>query len=268
MLRVVRSGVRAIFRWLRCHLISVTVVAFAAAGYLLRDDLSQALSPIDVQVTYGLDGERGPIPVPAGSPRQPPLPTHGPSTAAAVPARVSGPAATPAPFASPAERENRTQFAAEPSGDERATELSRSLVPAVYQQASYSAEGFHFRPLDDASVAPGEMAVGGRQGDLLNQARRAYWNDEPDSAVSLYETLIQEFPHNPDYLGELGNVYFQQGNKALAAQAYFEAAVRLENQGERSRAERLQELLQKIDPAYATALDEHLDGSRGSSEKQ
>ena len=40
----------------------MTFVGFAGTGYLLRYDLLRVLQPIDVHVTYGLEGERGPVP--------------------------------------------------------------------------------------------------------------------------------------------------------------------------------------------------------------
>ena len=241
----------------------MTFVGFAGTGYLLRNDLLRALQPIDVHVTYGLEGERGPVPSLVLSPRQAEAESPGPTSPKSAPSFVPGqpPAATA--FERPIDHRDWTE---EPV-DARATGVfgpgqSKSVRPAVFQSATFSSEDFRFRPLEDAPASSYEGVVGNnREDDLLNRARRAFWNDDLPAAVGHYQALIKAFPNNPDYLGELGNVYFEQRERELAAQAYFESAVRLENQGERHRAVKLAELLQKIDPTYAKALEEYLDSS-------
>ena len=135
------------------------------------------------------------------------------------------------------------------------------MRPAVFQSATFAPEDFRFRPLEDRPAPDREVTGNDQEDDLLNRARRAFWNDDLPAAVNHYVKLIKMFPQDPDYLGELGNVYFEQGEKELAAQAYFESALRLENQGDRHRAVGLAELLRKIDPTYAKALEQHLDPS-------
>jgi TolA-binding protein len=254
---VIGSGVGLIFGWLRCHVVLVVVAVFAAVGYLLRDELVAALSPIDVQVTYGLEGERGPIQDLAGQAQ----PTQAETPFGTASDDVAEPAAQPPAL----EPQEQPAFVGGASEAEDVSEEPSPTKPVGYQQPIDFIKSFHFRPLDDSPVALWEGVAGGRQGELLNKARRAYWNDDLGSAASYYETLVKEFPHNPDYLGELGNVYFQQGDKQRAAKAYFNAAVRLENQGEQDRATKLGELLHKIDPGYAKALDKHFEESRKPS---
>jgi tetratricopeptide (TPR) repeat protein len=61
-------------------------------------------------------------------------------------------------------------------------------------------------------------------GDLV-RARKAYWANDYARAIDEYQRLIKRHPQNPDYLGELGNIYYTLNNDQRAAELYFEAAM-------------------------------------------
>ena len=61
-------------------------------------------------------------------------------------------------------------------------------------------------------------------GDLI-RARKAYWANDYARAIDEYQRLIQQHPQNPDYPGELGNIYYTLNNDQRAAELYFQAAM-------------------------------------------
>jgi len=251
-----RSAFKAIFVWVRCHLILVTATAFVVVGYILRDELYNATAPVEPTVSYGLEGERGTLPVSSSLPQ----------TLAQTPDRTVD---STEPFENrvlqpeepPREASASAETAPEPLHTGHQGGSIDSVVPQDYRQPPLSWEGsYHFRPLSAASDSGAASAFRDRQQELLNGARRAFWNDDLDTSLELYRALVKEFPEQPDYLEELGNVHFKKGNKDLAAEAYFEAGVRFGKQGERGRAEKLRELLKDFDPGHAKALEDQLEG--------
>jgi tetratricopeptide (TPR) repeat protein len=100
-----------------------------------------------------------------------------------------------------------------------------------------------------------------RKQEMLAAARRAYWSKDIPLAIRRYQALIQGYPNEPDYYGELGNIYFKEGEHERAGEAYYEAALLLLDRGERDRAKDLLDLLEKTAPAYAEELARRLAGT-------
>ena len=72
--------------------------------------------------------------------------------------------------------------------------------------------------------------------DRLYLARQAYWDKNYADAIYLYRQLIQENSNNPDYLGELGNIYYSLNDDRNASHLYFQAAMVFINQNQPDRA--------------------------------
>jgi tetratricopeptide (TPR) repeat protein len=70
----------------------------------------------------------------------------------------------------------------------------------------------------------------------LQAARQAYWQGRLDDAVQIYQTLVKQAPGDPNALGELGNVYWQQGKQDAAFEVYFAAAHQLYLQKKQQQA--------------------------------
>ena len=104
-------------------------------------------------------------------------------------------------------------------------------------------ENYQFRP---EQVQPVEDSAGLQQ-DLLQQARRAYWNDDLYKARTLYQAFINLNPENPDGYGELGNLLSTQGNLKSASYMYQKASELLLKQGRTEEAEKLKEVLSSIE---------------------
>jgi tetratricopeptide (TPR) repeat protein len=75
--------------------------------------------------------------------------------------------------------------------------------------------------------------------DLLFDARQAYWERDYKGAIGRYQQLINRDPQNPDYSGELGNVYYAMNDHKMASELYFRTAQLLLHQGQRDAAAQL-----------------------------
>lgn len=91
---------------------------------------------------------------------------------------------------------------------------------------------------------------------LLIQARDAYWVGDYERAETLYEQALDIGENDPAPYGELGNVYFAQGDWDAAADAYLMAAQRLLAQGRVDEAKHLVLVLQGLNSNHAERLIE------------
>ncbi len=79
------------------------------------------------------------------------------------------------------------------------------------------------------------------QGEInqLYLARQAYWDKNYADAIYFYRQLIQQNRNNPDYLGELGNIYYSLNDNQNASKLYYQAAILFLNHNQRDRAQLL-----------------------------
>ena len=80
--------------------------------------------------------------------------------------------------------------------------------------------------------------------ELVQQARRVFWNGEFEAAEKVYMDVLARFPGDPDLFGELGNLYRAMGRPEQARDAYYAAAVRLKAAGEREKLTVIRDLLE------------------------
>ncbi len=88
----------------------------------------------------------------------------------------------------------------------------------------------------EKKVDPAEIS---KTDNRLFQARQAYWDKNYADAIYLYRQLIQENGFNPDYLGELGNIYYSLNDTQNASQLYYQAALQFIELKETDRARSL-----------------------------
>ncbi len=104
------------------------------------------------------------------------------------------------------------------------------------------------------------------QGNVIREtwitARKSFYQRNYELSEQSYKAVIASTTDNFDAFGELGNVYFNQGKKALAAQAYFEAASILVNKGEIQRAKSLVGLLRSLDRSKANELQQLIESAK------
>ncbi len=89
----------------------------------------------------------------------------------------------------------------------------------------------------------------------LQEARDAFWRRDFAAAEEHYQQVIAADDANADAYGELGNLYFQQGEWERAASAYFEAAQRLVASGQAQRAQAILPVLRGLDAERANELE-------------
>jgi tetratricopeptide (TPR) repeat protein len=96
----------------------------------------------------------------------------------------------------------------------------------------------------------------------LAAARNAWHQGNRDKAIGMYHALMQEFRNHPDFAGELGNIYFAQGQTEMAVKAYSEAYIRLLKNRDLERAEQLLGIIYHLDQEQAVFLNEYFNRSR------
>ena len=123
------------------------------------------------------------------------------------------------------------------SGNEMSEVVDQESLEAQRLQ-----ENYQFRPEDELPVEEADI-----QQDLLQQARKAYWNDDLEKARTLYQAYINLHPEDPDGYGELGNLLSTEGNLQSASYMYRKAADLLTRQGRTEEAQQLKEVLSSIE---------------------
>jgi tetratricopeptide (TPR) repeat protein len=100
---------------------------------------------------------------------------------------------------------------------------------------------------------------------VLASAREAYWLRDFPTAEQQYKKLIQLEPDNPDGYGELGNMYFSRGMWDEAADAYYEAGVRLLDEGLVVQARQMVDVIRGLNGSQADKLDAQINTATSSS---
>ncbi|UOG93140.1 MAG: hypothetical protein L3K52_05260 [Candidatus Thiothrix sulfatifontis] len=106
------------------------------------------------------------------------------------------------------------------------------------------------KPVQAAAPAPVANPA-----DLLRAAREAYWANELDKAVGLYNDLLKQAPDSLEYQGELANVYWKQGNAQQAATLFAEVAPKLAAQGRVTEALNMKLYVDMVNPELAKQID-------------
>ncbi len=115
-------------------------------------------------------------------------------------------------------------------------------APVEDSKSSVQQSSSPLKPLPTVSTVPTEkikpdnLSTGRKQ---LFMARQAYWDKNYADSIYLYRQLIQQNSENPDYLGELGNVYYSLNDTENASKLYYQSAIILMNQNQPERAELL-----------------------------
>jgi len=107
----------------------------------------------------------------------------------------------------------------------------------------------------DAAIASSGMVARVNPYQLLASAREAYWLHDYEQAETIYRELTALEPDNPDWYGELGNMYFSQGKWDESASAYYEAGTRLVKAGRLARARDLVKVIRGLNGSQAQELE-------------
>jgi len=278
---------RSLFRWASRMLLLIVLIAAVAIGFLLPDEMID-----EWRTRLGFDSASdGPTPADDVAPPPQEIAQQPAPSPAATPAAATSEPATPVPPywargdapepRSPDELSyDESRFRPATIGEPEAADRGPSAPDRAGREvedwtspgAAAAPEKYSFRPLDGSAPlasSQGPSASGtGPQNDrdkLLSAARRAYWKGELDRSIGYYRQLTQDYPEEPDFFGELGNVFREQGEMELAAKAYYDAAVLLVNRGDRERAGSLAEAISRLSDEYAESLQQLLQDQQSLS---
>lgn len=217
------SLVSSLIGWAASHLVSLTLLGFLLVGLALL----------------------GVVPVPrdwVAPPATQVKSSAPPAAAGTSPSATDGPA--------PAGGEQWPPVSTMPSLTGDSPPVHPASGPQSVTQRPIGAQGEGgFRP---SSLATGNDTPGLARDDLVQVARRAFWNGDLEAAEAAYIDLISAYPDDADGFGELGNLYRSMGNPAAARDAYFEAALRLKATGENQKLQPIIDLLtEEGDPRAA-----------------
>ncbi len=133
------------------------------------------------------------------------------------------------------------------------TELVPAVPPLSSVETPAAAEPEYNTPVSTSPEMPGVQQASGEP--PMQAAREAFWQHDFTAAEDYYLQLAKQEPGNPDAYGELGNLYYQQGQWQQAADAYSKAAQRLLDQGDTYTAQHLLRVLWNLDQDQARQLE-------------
>ena len=149
------------------------------------------------------------------------------------------------------------------SGQKQLTEPAPVVTEAANAQDKFISTAVE-KQLDNVDNH-GKVIDKSLQGDAVREswitARKSFYQRKYELSEKSYHDVIDNTTDNFDAYGELGNVYFNQGKKEKAAQAYFEAASILVRMGEARRAQSLMGLLRHLDKNRADDLQKLIESS-------
>jgi len=151
-----------------------------------------------------------------------------------------------------------------PSGPagQSARPQAKAGEPASMPLASSAAPGI---PPRGAKVPPDSGSNGQ---SLLQAARKAFWSRDFDRSITLYQRLIDENPDNPDYSGELGNIYYNLNRFDRAADLFHRAGQLLVEQGDLARARQLLPALTSLDREKGRQLQQAIEQALSGGHEQ
>lgn len=115
-------------------------------------------------------------------------------------------------------------------------------------------------PLSSSPVVTSEKDSNAVQESLEN-ARSLYWKRDVEAAVFAYQQVVTTDPNHAQAWGELGNLYFNHGRWAEAADSYYAAGMLLVDQGDPERASQILRVLYGLDSAKGEKLQKRLESS-------
>ena len=152
-------------------------------------------------------------------------------------------AALPAADASATQQQAAAEQASATGSASVTEQAAAGAVPAEAATATATANQVAGQAVNENSSAE----------DLLLAAREAYWSGEYDRSVSFYQSLLKK-DNQPDYKGELANVYWKQGKSTEAVSLYAEIAPWLAEQGRVAELQSIKVYADVVDPTKAAEI--------------
>ena len=95
--------------------------------------------------------------------------------------------------------------------------------------------------------------------ELINQARLLHLTGNTNNAIELYRELSELYPDDPNVVGELGNVFYLNGEWEKASEAYYQAALRLQRLRMPEQIHYLYLVIHGLNPDMAEKLREQIE---------
>lgn len=259
----------------------IILILVAGIAYYYRDQLFPSLEKKTVAVSdspsvsnMDEDNSDASNPVDTGSEQPEASVETAPSaaeTGAAPPPRAGELASVqPPPMQPPSEKEtspamsqSNEVMSVSAQADANTGESQSATNPAPTQpeqtQPEQAPEQVQSERAQSERAQPEQAQSDSGQGVSLEDARSAYWAGDKARAEQLYRTIMQANAESPEAAGELGNLLYSKGEFEGAAQAYYQAAIRLHRQGADMRARHLARIIRGLDSSKADALEEKLN---------
>jgi len=94
--------------------------------------------------------------------------------------------------------------------------------------------------------------------DALQAARKQFWENDK-AAVTAYEGLVQKQPENADLRAEMANVYYKNGAKDKAVEAFFDAGKIFLVDKNVEKAKSIGEVLKRVSPQKSAEFSKLLN---------
>ena len=160
-----------------------------------------------------------------------------------------------APVASSAAEQDRLADGEADRRNQKSPESDRQPAAAVDNANAPNTAGQAAPRESAADVKPSSAR------ELLQAARKAFWSRDFQRSIEIYQGLIDAEPDNPDYRGELGNVYYNLNRFDRAAEQFHRAGLLLVEQGDSARARQLLPALMSLDRSLGQDLQQALERS-------
>ncbi|MDH5446563.1 MAG: tetratricopeptide repeat protein [Gammaproteobacteria bacterium] len=151
-----------------------------------------------------------------------------------------------------------TEKANGPSTAVSVAQVEETTAPATDKEALASQGSQETKDPDEITTADSSAQVTTGENQLWLQARMAYGKGDMNKALQHYQALAEQDENNPDIFGELGNIHYAQGNFQEAGNAYYEAAIRLLEQGRTGQVHYLVRVIAGLSPENADKLQQRL----------
>ncbi len=165
-----------------------------------------------------------------------------------VPVTAAAPVAQPAPATPTAPSSPALQTPTPPAGASTAGVLQTPVAPVA--------------PAVQAPSQPAQIQPEDSLETMIAAARNAYWQGDTPTAIARYGDLLKEYPDSEALHGELGNIYYMNGNRVEAATHYEAAGMAALKDGNRQQAQMLLGVLGSLDRAAAARLQKAMEGNQ------
>ena len=142
---------------------------------------------------------------------------------------------------------------------EEAPMVEAASEPEITAPAVESTPAPVFAPAETAVINTSPAGPTADMETRWAEARQAFWNGDKDKAEVLYKALAAEFRDEAGIAGELGNLYYNSGRRAEAANQFHSVGLIALKDGDSVQVRSMIGILQSIAPDLAADLKARQD---------